>query len=105
MIDRFTVHFPQDAVDDLTTRLRNTRWPDAIVDSGWTYGASLAYMKELVGYWQNAFSWRKTEELINSFPNFKFTTEETTIHFIYIKGKKRECDTADHYAWLARIFS
>ena len=32
-------------------RLARTRFPDEIADSGWTYGTPVAYVKELVAYW------------------------------------------------------
>src|SRR6185437_11619480 len=53
--DRFTIAIPQETIDDLKDRLRNTRWPADIDENDGYYGTSLAYMKELVGSWANEF--------------------------------------------------
>ena len=44
----FKINVPQDILDDLKRRLKNTRWPDEIVNSGWDYGTNLSFLKELV---------------------------------------------------------
>ncbi len=54
----FKVNIPQPALDDLRARLARTRWPDEVDGAGWDYGANLAYMRELVKYWETAFDWR-----------------------------------------------
>ena len=61
MVASFTAHIPREILDDLKSRIRDTRWTDEISGSGWRYGASLSYMKELADYWLNIFDWRKIE--------------------------------------------
>ena len=56
--EAFTIHVPDAALHDLQQRLALTRWPDQIPASGWQYGTDLAYLKELVTYWQNDYDWR-----------------------------------------------
>ncbi len=46
----FKINIVQNILDDLKRRLKNTRWPDEIVNSGWDYGTNLSYLKELVSY-------------------------------------------------------
>ena len=55
-------------------------------DGGWDYGTNLDYMKEFADYWVNKFNWRKTEEKINKFNNFKSNIDGIDIHFIHEKG-------------------
>ena len=50
-VEPLEVSIPQETLDDLRERLTKTRWPDEISDAGWDYGANLAYLKELLGYW------------------------------------------------------
>ena len=45
------------ALEDLRARLRATRWPDAPEDAGWSIGADLDYLRELVAYWADEFDW------------------------------------------------
>ena len=87
MIKKIEIQVAQSFLDDLKSRLKLTRWPDEIEHSGWTYGASLAYMKELAEYWTNYFDWRKTENEINRYNNFIATIDGYRIHFLHIKGK------------------
>jgi microsomal epoxide hydrolase len=79
------------AVDDevlhqLAQRLAMTRWPDDIADSGWTYGTSLAYAKELVTYWQHDYDWRAQERLLNSFAQYRVRLDDITLHYIHQPG-------------------
>jgi microsomal epoxide hydrolase len=70
-IQPFTVQVPEAELDDLQTRLARTRWPDEIVRGDWEYGTSLAYLQELVRYWQTRFDWRAEERAINAFAHFR----------------------------------
>src|SRR5215210_5381513 len=87
MIQSFKINIPQNNIDDLRSRIKNTRWPDEIKKSGWNYGASLSYIKELCDYWLNEFNWRKIEKEINSYPNFIAEIDGYKIHFLHIKGQ------------------
>jgi pimeloyl-ACP methyl ester carboxylesterase len=83
----FQINISQQQIDDLKQRLNNTRWPDEIQDSGWSYGANLSYMKELCNYWQHDFDWRKQEVFLNSFTQYKTKIDDLNIHFIWEKGE------------------
>jgi len=39
--------------------------------AGWDYGTNLTYLQELVSYWQQTFDWRKQEEKLNQFTQFR----------------------------------
>jgi microsomal epoxide hydrolase len=45
-------------------------------------GVNIDYLKELVHYWQNEFNWRKQEDVLNSFHQFKVKVDDYNIHFI-----------------------
>ena len=86
-IQPFSANVPQEVLDDLKSRLQHVRWPDEVAGSGWTYGSNLSYMKELSNYWLNNFDWRRIENEINQYPNFKAEIDGHQIHFLHIKGK------------------
>lgn len=90
MIQTFSVNIPQQALDNLKLRLKNTRWTDEITNSGWNYGTNLSYMRELADYWLNKFDWRKVEKEINFYPNFIADIDGHKIHFIHIEGKGKK---------------
>jgi len=83
----FTIAIPQSTLDDLRERLARTRWTDEVAGSGWDYGISLAYMKELVDYWQHTYDWRTHEAALNTFAQFKANVDGVGIHFIHERGK------------------
>jgi pimeloyl-ACP methyl ester carboxylesterase len=85
----FTVKIPDSEIDDLRTRIKNTRWPDELQNSGWQYGASLSYMQSLADYWLHKFNWRDIEAAINSFPNYIMEIDGFEIHFLHIKSKRK----------------
>ena len=100
MIRPFTIHIEQEVLNDMLRRIRQTRWPDAIENSGWSYGADLTYMKELAGYWQTSFDWRKTEMQINSFENYIAEIDGYNVHFVHVKGKgKRSIPLIITHGW------
>lgn len=86
-INTFKINVGQEVLNDLTTRLQNTRWTEEPQGAGWSYGTSADYLKELSDYWQNTYDWRKQEEKLNQFPQFTTEIDGITIHFIHIKGK------------------
>ncbi|HZM21421.1 MAG TPA: epoxide hydrolase [Anaerolineales bacterium] len=86
-IEPFQISIPQETLDDLQERLKRTRWPDEVEQSGWRYGANLGYMKELTNYWFTKFDWREQEKRINSFANHQAVVGDLRVHFIHERGK------------------
>ncbi|GAA3410657.1 epoxide hydrolase family protein [Paenibacillus hodogayensis] len=80
----YRIEIAQNELDDLNNRLALTRWPDEIPGSGWNYGASLSFVKEMVEYWKTSFDWRKQEARLNEYPQFTTTIDEANIHFLHI---------------------
>src|SRR5882762_4718428 len=84
---QFQIDISESSLTDLHDRLKHTRWPDELNNSGWNYGTNLGYLKELVQYWQEGYDWRSNEKKINEWPHFKATIDGQQIHFIHIKSK------------------
>jgi microsomal epoxide hydrolase len=81
----FTIAIPEADLEDLRERLRRTRWPQELSDAGWDYGMPVAYLRELVEYWQDGYDWRAQEAQINAVPNFTTTIDGQRIHFIHVR--------------------
>jgi len=45
-------------------------------------------MKEICNYWVTKFNWKKHEEEINKFSNFKTDVDGIEMHFIQEKGSR-----------------
>ena len=86
-ISPFTIHVPQQTLDDLRDRLRRTRWTQAAEDDGWAHGTSRIYLQELVEYWQTSFDWRRQEEALNRLPHFRAEVDGLGVHFIHARGQ------------------
>jgi hypothetical protein len=69
MIHPFILNAPQQILEDLKLRIKNTRWPDEVNDSGWSYGASLSYIK---GKPSHILSWKFME---------KFSKNENKLYY------------------------
>jgi len=82
----FTIKISDDILNDLSRRLSLTRWPDEMPGTDWQYGTNLAYLKELIAYWQNDYDWRTQERLLNTFPQFRVWKEDINLHFIHHQG-------------------
>ena len=74
-------------IEDLYTRLSNTRLPDQAPGTPWKSGTDLDWFKKLLEYWKNDFDWKKAEGELNSFPQFKIKLGDIDIHFIHSEGK------------------
>jgi pimeloyl-ACP methyl ester carboxylesterase len=86
-IQPFTVQVPEAELAELQTRLARTRWPDEVSRADWEYGTSLAYLQDLMRYWQTCFDWRAQERAINAFAHFRATADGLGIHFVHQRGK------------------
>ena len=74
------------ALDDLRTRLRATRWPDAPEDAEWLFGTDIAYLRELVAYWAQKFDWPTQEAALARLPRFRVSIGGVGIHFVHARA-------------------
>jgi pimeloyl-ACP methyl ester carboxylesterase len=71
---------------DLRARLRATRWPDAPAGAGWSLGADVEYLRELVGYWAEEFDWAAQEAKLAGLPRFRARLGGLGIHFVHARA-------------------
>jgi len=82
-IRSFTIDVSDDVLDDLRTRLRRTRWPDAQVVDDWTQGVPLAYVQDVCRYWADEYDWRAREAALNRFDQYVTDIDGVEIHFVH----------------------
>ena len=85
-IKPFRIDIPDHELDDLKSRLANTRWPDRETPEDWSQGIPLAYVRELADYWLNTYDWRRAEARINGFDQFTTTIDGLEIHFLHMRS-------------------
>jgi pimeloyl-ACP methyl ester carboxylesterase len=83
----FEVRIAQSALDDLTDRLRRTRFADDFSNDDWRFGVPRAYIEELVTYWRDDFDWRSQESAMNRHEHYRVEIEDIPIHFIHARGR------------------
>lgn len=88
-IREFKIRIPDEQLNDLSSRLKNTKWAYQMLDNEWKLGTNRHYLKSLVTYWTNCYNWREQEQILNQYPQYKCKIDDVDIHFFHIKGKKK----------------
>lgn len=83
-ISKFNLHIPDAEIEDLHLRLSRSRLPYASSAKPWELGTDIAYMVDLIDYWQKSFDWRSQEQRLNSFPQFKAKIDDIELHYLHI---------------------
>ena len=86
MKKQFQIDIPEEILQEINNKVKNYSWHEMPDDGGWDYGTNLDYMKDFSKYWVEKYNWKKTEEKINKFNNFKSNIDGIDIHFIHEKG-------------------
>ena len=81
------ISVPDTTLTDLRERLARTRWPAELDNESWQYGTNLAYLKELVAYWQTTYDWRRHEREMNAYRHYRVTIDGQPTHFIHEPGR------------------
>ena len=89
-VSDFQVAVPQAALDDLKSRLLNTRWPERETCAGWNQGIPLDYVQELAYYWASDYDWRRCEAKLNQWPQFTTPIQGVDIHFIHRRSPRAD---------------
>jgi pimeloyl-ACP methyl ester carboxylesterase len=86
-------------LEDLRTRLRATRWPDAPEDAGWSAGTDVAYLRELVAYWADGFDWPAREAELNAIPRFRVSLGGHDIHYAHVRAARPALPLVLTHGW------
>ncbi|HEV2886393.1 MAG TPA: epoxide hydrolase [Jatrophihabitans sp.] len=82
----FRIEIPEADLEDLRSRLENTRWPDELSNVGWERGVPLDYLKDLAEYWRTSYDWRAAEAQLNEYPQFTTEIDGATVHFLHVRS-------------------
>ena len=101
----FRLHIPDAAIADLRGRLERTRFPDQAPGDPWAYGTDVGYLRELVGYWRDAFDWRAQEARLNASPQFTMPLHGIDVHFLHVEGRgPTPCPLLLSHGWPGSVF-
>src|SRR4051794_30763437 len=85
-VNPYRISVADAVLDDLKSRLRNTRWPEAEPVDDWSQGAPLQWIKEVCRYWAEDYDWRRREALLNRFAQFTTEIDGLDIHFQHVRS-------------------
>ena len=89
-IDPFRISVGDDVLDDLRSRLRRTRWPEAELVDDWSQGAPLKWIQDICRYWADGYDWRSREARLNRFAQFTTEIDGLGIHFVHVRSPHPE---------------
>jgi pimeloyl-ACP methyl ester carboxylesterase len=87
MIEPFRVEISAPVIVDFRDRLRATRWPSGVADTG---GIPLMDMREVVRYVIEEFDWPAQERALNRMPHFRADVGDLRVHYIHAKSVKSD---------------
>ena len=70
-IHPFYPSFDGSAINELLSRLRQTRYPNAETVEDWSQGVPLSYQQELVDYWTTNYDPSRVPSRLAQYDNFK----------------------------------
>ena len=86
-MEPFVPPFSQRDLDDLRSRLRQTRWPDTAVEDTAYLGIDRDFLLDLCVYWRDSFDWESQLNKVARLNHYRYRVQEGYIHFLYVRGK------------------
>lgn len=95
----FTIHVPDDKLDQLRARVDITRLPDELdipTEQQWDWGIPLSVLKPVVEYWKTQYDWRVVERKINeTLPQFITHVDSLDhgvqeVHFVHKRSSRQD---------------
>nr|WP_307804728.1 epoxide hydrolase [Streptomyces sp. VRA16 Mangrove soil] len=85
-IQRFDLHVPQSALNDLRRRLASARLPEAETVDDVSQGVRIDRLRGLVAYWRTRYDWRELEARLNRLGQYRTEIDGLGIHFLHIRS-------------------
>jgi len=72
-IKPFKVNISEEVLDDLKSRIASdlNRLTEPLIGTAFHFGFNTKALRPLLEYWRDDYDWKKTEQKLNQFPQFK----------------------------------
>ena len=87
MIRQYKISVPKNTLNNIYKKVKNYPWKMIQKVNGWEYGTNYKFLKKISQYWISKYDWKKFENKINSFKNYKTNVDGINLHFIKEKSK------------------
>ena len=71
MIRQYKISVPKNTLNIIYKKVKNYPWKMIQKVNGWEYGTNYKFLKKISQYWISKYDWKKFENKINSFKNYK----------------------------------
>ncbi|NII41126.1 pimeloyl-ACP methyl ester carboxylesterase [Curtobacterium flaccumfaciens] len=78
-----SARFDDGTIEDLRARLRATRWPDAPAGTGWSLGADVDELRDLVTWWADDFDFAAHRAALDALPGRRATVGGIDVHLLH----------------------
>ena len=99
----FRIAIGDEALDDLKSRLRRTRWPEAELVDDWSQGVPLGWIEEVCRYWAERIRLASTRGVAQSLRAVHHRDRRARYSFHPRPFAASQRDAAPHHPWLARL--
>lgn len=82
----FRASFANESIEDLKRRLDRTRWPERETVENRKQGARLQDIRSLVDYWRTTYDFRRLEDRLSAYPQFRTEIDGLGIHFLHVRS-------------------
>ncbi len=83
----FAIQVTPATLRDLATRLAAARFAPPVGRGPWQGGVDPEYLRELVRYWADGFSWQEQESFLNSYAHAILDVDGTPIHIVRVSAR------------------
>ena len=85
-VQPFHLDVPEWQLADLRERLSHTRWPERETVRDTSQGPPLEKLQQIHQYWRNQYNWRRCENMLNGFGQFRTTINGIGIYFLHVRS-------------------
>ncbi|MGB0112842.1 MAG: epoxide hydrolase [Ilumatobacteraceae bacterium] len=85
----FTIDVADAVLDDLRSRLHNTRWPERELVDDWSQGTPLGYVQDVCAHWADGYDWPARQAALNRFDQFTTAVDGVSdpgLHFVHVRS-------------------
>lgn len=86
--EAFEISVPDPELDDLRSRLQQTRWADDFGNGDWRFGVERGWLESMVRYWRDDYDWRAQERYMNRLAHFKVELDGVPVHFVHVRSSR-----------------